>query len=261
MNFIKIAINLVILLCTFNYAYSVELVELNQRNLITLRGPIKHESVSDFLNKTSRVDSNEIYIYISSPGGSVMEGMKIVDLIKALEKSGKKVSCISDFSASMAFIILQSCPNRLATFSSVLMQHQMSLGLEGNLENVRSYLQFIGNVDEELNRMQAEKIGMNERDFKNKVMSDWWIHGPDAKKNGVVDEIVTVKCHQELSGGKEIITVTTMFGPINLVYDKCPLSRYPIKVEYDGQFPIEEVSKVELEQWFNYKQPIFRLNY
>ena len=101
MNFIKIAINLVILLCTFNYAYSVELVELNQRNLITLRGPIKHESVSDFLNKTSRVDSNEIYIYISSPGGSVMEGMKIVDLIKALEKSGKKVSCISDFSASM----------------------------------------------------------------------------------------------------------------------------------------------------------------
>merc|ERR1719313_652014 len=107
--------------------------------------------------------------------------MKIVDVINALHKSGKKVNCISDFSASMAFIILQSCPVRYATFSSVLMQHQMSLGLEGNLENVKSYLEFIDNVDDELNRMQAVKIGMSEKDFKHKVMSDWWIHGPDAK--------------------------------------------------------------------------------
>ena len=166
MNYLKFAISFVMLLCTFNLAFSTELIELNSRNLITLRGPIKHESVSDFLNKTSKVDSNEIYVYISSPGGSVMEGMKIVDVIKALDQSGKKVNCISDFSASMAFIILQSCPNRYATFSSVLMQHQMSLGLEGNLENVRSYLEFIGNVDEELNKMQAEKIGMNEKEFK-----------------------------------------------------------------------------------------------
>ena len=163
MNFSKIAINLVMLFCTFYLASSKELVELNSRNLITLRGPIKHETVSDFLNKTSKIDSDEIYIYISSPGGSVMEGMKIVDVINALHKSGKKVNCISDFSASMAFIILQSCPVRYATFSSVLMQHQMSLGLEGNLENVKSYLEFIDNVDDELNRMQAVKIGMSEK--------------------------------------------------------------------------------------------------
>ena len=91
------------------------------------------------MEKTGKIDSKEIYIYISSPGGSVMEGMKIVDLIKSLEKSGRQVSCISDFSASMAFIILQSCPKRLATFSSILMQHQMSLGLEGNIENVNTF--------------------------------------------------------------------------------------------------------------------------
>ena len=84
MNFINIAINLVILLSTINLIYCTELVELNSRNLITIRGPIKHESVSDFLNKTSRIDSNNIYIYISSPGGSVMEGMKIVDVYNSV---------------------------------------------------------------------------------------------------------------------------------------------------------------------------------
>ena len=108
----------------FSGVFSNELIELNSRNMITIRGPIKHESVSDFMNKAGKIDSKNIYIYISSPGGSVMEGMKIVDLIRSLEKSGRSVSCISDFSASMAFIILQSCQRRLATFSSVLMQHQ-----------------------------------------------------------------------------------------------------------------------------------------
>ena len=120
-----------------------KLVEVNSRNLITIRGPIQSDTVTDFIHKTSNIDSEEIFIYISSPGGSVMEGLKIVDVIKSLEKSGLKINCISDFSASMAFIILQSCPNRMATYSSVLMQHQMSLALKGNIENIDNYLTFI----------------------------------------------------------------------------------------------------------------------
>ena len=154
MNLVKLLLSTLLVFSTLATTFSQELIELNDRNLITLRGPIKHESVSDFMTKTSKIDSNDVYIYISSPGGSVMEGMKIVDMINSMEKSGKNVSCISDFSASMAFIILQSCPKRYATFSSVLMQHQMSLGLDGNLENVNSYLNFIKNVDDELNHLQ-----------------------------------------------------------------------------------------------------------
>ena len=253
MKFLKY---LFLLVCMFNFGTSQELVELNSRNMITIRGPIKHESVSDFMNKVGKIDSNEIYIYISSPGGSVMEGMKIVDLVKSLEKSGRKVNCISDFSASMAFIILQSCPTRLATFSSVLMQHQMSLGLEGNIENVNTYLDFIKDIDVELNKLQADKIGMAPETFKEKIENDWWIHGPDAKKKSVVDDIVLVKCHPELNGKYEILEVSTMFGPVKLKYTKCPLSRYPVNVGFDG-----DISQVNISKWLNYEQPIFQLNY
>ena len=253
--------NLISILFTFflflmKFVCSEELVELNPRNMITIRGPIKHESVSDFMVKASKIDSNEIYIYISSPGGSVMEGMKIVDIIKSLEKSGRTVSCISDFSASMAFIILQSCPRRLATFSSVLMQHQMSLGLEGNIENINTYLDFIRQIDVELNKLQADKIGMSEESFKDKIENDWWIHGPDAKKNSVVDDIVLINCHKDLFGKYETLVVSTMFGPVKLKYTKCPLSRYPIDVDFDG-----DLKNINVSQWFNYEKPIFELNY
>jgi len=255
MNLIKSFLSLLMLM-SFSFANSEELVELNSRNTITIRGPIQHESVSDFMMKTSKIDSKEIYIYISSPGGSVMEGMKIVDIIKSLEKSGRQVSCISDFSASMAFIILQSCPRRLATFSSVLMQHQMSLGLEGNIENVNTYLDFIRQIDIELNKLQADKIGMPEDQFKRKIENDWWIHGPDAKKHSVVDDIVLIKCHQELYGKYDILSVSTMFGPVKLKYTKCPLSRYPVEVDHEG-----DLTKVNISQWFNYDKPVFELNY
>ena len=254
MNLLKLFF--MVLMCMFGSTVSQELVELNSRNMITIRGPIKHESVSDFMNKVGKIDSNEIYIYISSPGGSVMEGMKIVDLIKTLEKSGRQVNCISDFSASMAFIILQSCPRRLATFSSVLMQHQMSLGLEGNIENVNTYLNFIKDIDIELNKLQADKIGMPHDEFKDKIENDWWIHGPDAKKKSVVDDIILVKCHPELNGKYETLNVSTMFGPVKLKYNKCPLSRYPINVDFDG-----DITKVNITRWLNYEQPIFQLNY
>ena len=233
-----------------------ELVELNSRNMITIRGPIQPESVSDFLSKSSKIDSNDIYIYISSPGGSVMEGMKIVDIIKSLEKAGKNISCISDFSASMAFIILQSCPRRLATFSSVLMQHQMSLGIEGDIENINTYLNFIKQIDIELNKLQADRIGLSEENFKRKIENDWWIHGPDAKKNFVVDDIVLVECHQDLHDKFETLEVSTMFGPVKLKYTKCPLSRYPVEVGFDG-----DKDNINITQWVNYDKPIFKLNY
>lgn len=248
-NFLFLAIGIFL-------AKADELVELNSRNMITIRGPIQHESVSDFMSKSSKIDSNDIFIYISSPGGSVMEGMKIVDIIKSLEKSGKNVSCISDFSASMAFIILQSCPRRLATFSSVLMQHQMSLGIEGDIENINTYLNFIKQIDIELNKLQADRIGLSEENFKRKIENDWWIHGPDAKKNQVVDDIVLINCHQDLHGKYETLQVSTMFGPVKLKYTKCPLSRYPIEVGFDG-----DKDNLNITEWFNYKQPIFNLNY
>lgn len=249
-----------------------KLIEVNSRNLVTIRGPIQSDTVTDFIHKTSNIDSNEIFIYISSPGGSVMEGLKIVDIIKSLEKSGLKINCISDFSASMAFIILQSCPVRMATYSSVLMQHQMSLSLKGNIENINNYLDFIRDIDDDLDTLQSEKIGISKDEFKKRIINDWWINGPNAKEKSVVDELVLVSCHKELDNKYESLVINFGFNQVHLIYSMCPLSRYPVQVLYNG-IDIEMIdnkikkSKSYLEaatnitKWLNYDEPIFGLSY
>ena len=47
-----------------------------------------------------------------------------------------------------------------------------------------------------------------------------------------------------------------MFGPVELMYTKCPLSRYPINVGFDG-----DISQLNISSWLQYEQPIFQLNY
>jgi ATP-dependent Clp protease protease subunit len=212
-------------------AYKV--IDLNSRNLITIRGPIQGTSSTNWISAFNDrdMDIDTMYIYLSSPGGSVLEGNKLIDQIKTLQLSSIQVICIADFAASMAFVILQSCPQRLALPSSILMQHQMSIGLKGPLENVDNYLSFIHSVDDNLDRMQAERMNMTENDFRLKVMNDWWIPGHLAKEYNAVDELVMVKCSKELMPKRERINVNTIFGNIEIIFSKCPIAREPLDIK------------------------------
>jgi len=210
-----------------------KVLDLNSRNLITIRGPIQGSSSTNWISAFNDrdLDIDTMYIYISSPGGSVLEGTKLIDQIKTLQLSGVQVVCVADFAASMAFVILQACPQRYALPSSILMQHQMSIGLKGPLENVENYLEFIHSVDNDLDKMQASRMNMTELEFRNKVMNDWWIAGHQAKEVNAVDDLVMVKCSKELMPKREKINVRTMFGTVEIIFSKCPIAREPLDIK------------------------------
>jgi ATP-dependent protease ClpP protease subunit len=226
-------LSLFVLLITV-FAQKQNVIELNSRNLITFRGSIKGSSVTTWISQINEHDSESttLYIYLSSPGGSVLEGNKLVDQIKMLESNGINVICIADFAASMAFVILQACPKRVALSSSVLMQHQMSLSLDGPLENINNYLSFIHQINENLETMQASRLNMSTTDFKMKVMNDWWISGYNAIKENVVDELVLVKCTKDIVKKTEVIIVNTFFGLVELIFSKCPIGREPLEIRF-----------------------------
>ena len=210
-----------------------KVVEFNSRNLITIRGPIEGASTTNWINLMNDrdLDVDTMYLYLSSPGGSVMEGNKLIDQIKMLESTGVKVVCVADFAASMAFVILQFCPIRYGLRSSILMQHQMSLRLKGDLANVENYLEFINSINDYLEKSQANRMNMSEIDFKNKVMNDWWISGHLAKELNAVDELVLVKCAKDLIVKKDKLTVNSIFGNIDITFSKCPIAREPLEIK------------------------------
>ena len=114
---------------------------LDVHNTLTLFGEVNERMVSHVANTLPKL-GNTVYVNIISQGGSIPSGKRVIDQLTAAVDSGRKVVCIPHLAASMAFVILQSsaCPVRLGLSSSLLMQHQPSLIIEGPIHNASSQL-------------------------------------------------------------------------------------------------------------------------
>lgn len=219
----------------FANTQETKLIELNNQNLITLRGEIDEQLASELISKINKFTNNHVYLYITSPGGSVIEGLQIIDQLKTLEHRNIKLSCIANFAASMAFVIFQACPNRYITISSILMQHQMSLKLKGNIENINTYLDFIKDIDNDLDELQSKKLNMPLEDFRKKINNDWWMNYKSIIKNNAADSIIIVICNSELVDMSEEVIKSTLLFDVKAKFSKCPISREPTQINYHAK--------------------------
>ena len=119
---------------------SGENILLKKGNHLFITDTINSDTKEFFIAGTRLITDKNIYIYINSNGGNVLEGNDIIETIKFLDNSGYNVKCIAQKAYSMAFHILQHCPKRLITETSSLMQHQIKLAINDNYENIKSYL-------------------------------------------------------------------------------------------------------------------------
>ena len=232
-----------ILLYLFNNANSIS-ITLNNTNHISIKGPIDGSLSSKWVNEIYKNKEKNLYIYISSPGGSVVDGYQIVEAINTVSQNGINVYCIGDVSISMAFVIFQSCPYRYIRKSSILMQHQMSFGTKGEIEKVKSYVNFINNMKKEINLEQSKRLKLKLEDFENKIMNDWWLYGNDIIKNNAADKIITVICSNDLLSHNNSQTYFTFFGPVKITYSNCPLVRGPLNIHYSNTLNKDMNSKV-----------------
>ena len=218
-------------------AFSDTLV-LKPENTISLRGQVSQASVSKAIQEILTSKEDTLYLHLNSPGGSIFAGLELVETIK---NSGKKIICVADFAASMAFVILQSCHERYVTNYGVLMQHVASYGLNGNEPNNFKMAKFIRKVVRKLNREQAKRIGLSPKEFYSKTRSDWWIFGDDAVKNNTADKVTGLSCSKELIDQVEEVTVPVFIFSVKLKFSKCPLITSPL----EEPSPSKELTKEE----------------
>ena len=206
------------------FVYPYETITLEKNNTVVLRGEITQDSADKFLMDLISHDNNtSLYIYIHSPGGSVIAGQRIVQYMQT-----QNITCITDKAYSMAFVILQTCRNRYITPTASVMQHQQSLGFEGNLYAMNNYLQMINQIDKDMNTLQAKRLNISLKEFHEKTSLDWWLYGEDIIKNKVADNIVHVSCSKELIKTNVSVTTRSFFGKIKDVFSACPLIVNPI---------------------------------
>ena len=229
---------LFVLINIFSSVTCDKLITLTNNNFVSLRGPVTGTSIAGAIQNLLTITDTTRYIYLNTNGGSVDAGMKLINVIKNLEAQEIEVNCIADTAISMGFVIFQSCNKRYVTRYATLMQHQMSMqGISGKIYDINSYVVFTNAMEQELNIMQAEKIGMPINEFTGKITSDWWLTSKQAVVNGVADAVANIKCL--VDNISETVTISHMFGDIILTYMKCPQIATPIQVSFDGNFTTE----------------------
>ncbi|MBI3552556.1 MAG: ATP-dependent Clp protease proteolytic subunit [Elusimicrobia bacterium] len=165
---------------------------------IPLNGPIIRGS-ADFV--TERIEyfnnkSEELPIFIvidNCPGGSVMEGYRIV---KAMRASKAPIHVIvKSFAASMAAVITTLAPHSYAYPNAVILHHQMSSVVWGNMTVQKEQLEINKEWYRRLAEPVAEKMGtsvegMVKEMYKHNSEGNWEEFADKAQKLKWVDTVV-----------------------------------------------------------------------
>ena len=209
-----------------NYVFNRESsIKLLNGNHVSIVGPINEVNINNQIKKLEQISENDdIYIYIKSPGGEVMAGERFIQYMEYVKNRNKKLHCIADTALSMAFHIFQFCDTRLVLPSSKLMQHQISMSISGNIENINNYVNHIQKINKYFANIESQKFGITEYDYFNKISTDWWLYGQEIIDNRVADIMIkSVGCSSKLMDINEYIETETMYGKIKEKQPACPI--------------------------------------
>ena len=161
------------------------------------------------------VEKKDITLYINSPGGSVLCGLGIVDLMNYIKSD--VVTTNIGMCASMGSVLLSSGTKgkRSSLVYSKVMTHQVSHGTSGNIQDTRINQMEAEKYNYILFKMLAENCGKTIDEVLEFSARDRWYNSDEAKEFGLIDEVI------KNDGTK---TITEMLDGFDDYYKKSVLS-------------------------------------
>lgn len=131
-----------------------------------------------------------ITLYINSPGGSIVDGMAIYDVIK---KSSCPVhAVVAGMAASMGAIILSGCTkgHRATLAHGEVLLHQPLGGARGQATDIEISAKRILKMKDMLLNILAENTGQKVEKVHEDCDRDYWLDAEEAKAYGIIDKII-----------------------------------------------------------------------
>ena len=135
--------------------------------------------------------TKDISFYINSPGGVVTSGLAIYDTMRYIRPDVSTV-CIGQ-AASMGSLLLcaGTAGKRFALPNARVMIHQPSGGAQGQATDIEIQAREILAIRARLNQIYVEHTGQSLDVIEEAVERDRFMTPEDAKKFGIIDEVVS----------------------------------------------------------------------
>lgn len=140
-----------------------------------------------FLAKKS---TDDICLYISSPGGSVPAGLEIYDMIRHELDCDVSTICIG-MAASMGALLLAAGTKgkRYAAPNAEIMIHQPLGGVQGQVSDIALVAEHACAVKKKLAGILADATGKDIEQILRDTERDNWLSAQQAKQYGLVDHV------------------------------------------------------------------------
>ena len=149
--------------------------------------------IAQLLFLESEDPEKEIYLYINSPGGSITDGMGIVDTMNYISCPVSTI-CVG-MAASMGAVLLASGEKgkRFATPNSEILIHQPLIGgggLSGQTTEIKIHADHMVKTREKLNKLLSDRTGQSLETIQRDTERDNYMTAEEALKYGLIDGIM-----------------------------------------------------------------------
>lgn len=167
---------------------------LLKERIIFLSGPIEDDTanivIAQLLFLQSEDSKKNISLYINSPGGSVTATLAMLDTINHIKPDVSTV-CVG-LAASGGAVLLSAGKKgkRYILPNAEVMIHQPWGGAQGQATDIEITAKHILSTRERLNKILSKNTGQPLKQIEKDVERDFYMSSEDAKKYGIVDEIL-----------------------------------------------------------------------
>jgi ATP-dependent Clp protease protease subunit len=177
-------------------AYDIYSRLLKER-IIFLSGPIDDHTanivIAQLLHLESQETDKDISFYINSPGGSVTATLAIIDTMNHIKPKVSTV-CVGVAASGAAWILSSGEKGkRFALPNAEVMFHQPLGGAEGQATDIAISAEHILKMRDTLTNILVKNTGQPKEKVAKDIERDFFMSAEEAKKYGVIDEILTKK--------------------------------------------------------------------
>lgn len=146
--------------------------------------------VAQMLYLESDDPDKEIFFYLNSPGGLVSSGLAIYDTMQYIRPPVCTV-CMGQ-AASMGAVLLGAGERgrRIALPNSRILIHQPLGGFQGQATDIGIQAKEILRLKRDLNAILAKHTGQSIRKIEKDTDRDYFMTSEQAKKYGIIDEVI-----------------------------------------------------------------------
>lgn len=139
----------------------------------------------EFVAELRAINAPQMTVRISSPGGSIFEGMAIYNAI--LDHPAAVNVVVDGVAASAASFIAQAGDHVLMNRGAQMMIHEASGVVFGNASDMESMAVLLNKLSDEIAGVYAARAGGTVAEWRDLMRAETWMTGPEAVDLGLAD--------------------------------------------------------------------------